>query len=109
VALAPAREKPRGRRAAAPPAAGDAGLFEALRELRLRLARERGVPPYVIFADAALRAMAEQRPRSADDFARIPGVGARKLEQYAEVFTGLIRAHGLAEGAPGKGLGGSPS
>lgn len=97
VALAPAREKPRGRRAAAvPTSAGDAGLFEALRELRLRLARERGVPPYVIFADAALRAMAEQRPRNADEFARIPGVGARKLEQYADAFTGLIRAHPAA-------------
>jgi ATP-dependent DNA helicase RecQ len=98
VALAPAREKARSRRAAtAPPAAGDAGLFEALRELRLRLARERGVPPYVIFADAALRAMAEQRPRDTDAFARIPGVGARKLEQYAEAFTGLIRSHGAAD------------
>jgi ATP-dependent DNA helicase RecQ len=66
-------------------------LFEALRALRKRLAQAQGVPPYVVFTDASLRAMARLRPTSRDDFAAIPGVGARKLEQYAANFTELIR------------------
>ena len=69
-------------------------LFDALRARRRELAAEQGVPPYVIFHDASLVAMAERRPRSLGEFATIPGVGATKLERYGETFLVIIRAHG---------------
>ncbi len=83
------REK---RRAAALEELGEAdrALFEDLRALRLRLAREQSVPPYVIFSDATLRAMAEQRPRDREALLGINGVGARKLERYGEAFLEVI-------------------
>jgi ATP-dependent DNA helicase RecQ len=67
-------------------------LFEALRSLRRDLAREQGVPPYVVFNDATLREMAEARPDSLSGLARISGVGAKKLETYGEAFLAAIRA-----------------
>ena len=54
----------------------DRDLFEALRALRLRLARERGVPPYVIFHDTTLRELAKQKPTSLDALRHVYGVGA---------------------------------
>ncbi|MFA5939301.1 MAG: DNA helicase RecQ [Sinimarinibacterium sp.] len=90
----PARKPRRGEAAAAsPPLPADEALFEALRALRKRLASEAGVPSYVVFTDASLRAMAERKPQDLDAFARIPGVGDRKLAQYGERFTALIREH----------------
>ncbi len=71
----------------------DQALFDALRALRRELAADQGVPPYVIFHDASLVAMAERRPRSLEEFAAIPGVGATKLERYGETFLEVIRAH----------------
>ncbi|MEC9361684.1 MAG: DNA helicase RecQ [Pseudomonadota bacterium] len=86
----------KGRRsdAAAAVTPADEALFEALRALRKQLATEAGVPPYVVFTDASLRAMAELRPTTLDAFARIPGVGDRKLAQYGEAFTMAILEHG---------------
>ena len=72
----------------------DQALFDALRARRRELAVDQGVPPYVIFHDASLVAMAERRPRSMEEFATIPGVGATKLERYGETFLEVIRAHG---------------
>jgi ATP-dependent DNA helicase RecQ len=71
----------------------EVGLFEQLRKLRKRLADERGVPPYVVFPDSTLYVMARQRPQSEAQFARIPGVGSSKLDQYFTLFTGAIREH----------------
>lgn len=65
-------------------------LFERLRELRLEMARDQGVPPYVIFHDSTLAAMARARPKTLDDFADLPGVGAVKLERYGEAFLSAI-------------------
>ncbi len=65
-------------------------LFEALRELRLTIAREQGVPPYVIFHDATLKAMASARPASLQALAGIHGVGQAKLERYGERFLAAI-------------------
>ncbi|GGJ63088.1 DNA helicase RecQ [Deinococcus aquiradiocola] len=65
-------------------------MFEALRELRLKLSREQGVPPYVIFHDATLRAMAEERPRTLGALGEISGVGARKRESYGEAFLAVL-------------------
>jgi ATP-dependent DNA helicase RecQ len=71
----------------------DATLWEALRARRLQLARAQGVPPYVVFHDATLTAMAERRPRTLGEFAEISGVGERKLAAYGEEFIAVIRAH----------------
>ncbi len=90
VSIAPAPENRPG--SAGLPAAGDA-LFTRLRALRKRLADENRMPPYVIFHDAALRAMAERLPRSLAEFAAIPGVGQAKLSRYGEVFVAAIREH----------------
>ncbi|MEO7000913.1 MAG: RQC domain-containing protein, partial [Ktedonobacterales bacterium] len=74
-------------------------LFLRLRALRKRLADKQGVPPYVVFADVTLRAMALNRPISEAAFAHIPGVGRLKLEAYYTPFTQIIRdfcaEHGL--------------
>jgi ATP-dependent DNA helicase RecQ len=75
--------------AAAP---GDEPLWEALRARRLELAREQGVPPYVIFHDATLLEMVRRRPRDLGALSLIPGVGRSKLERYGETFLALIAA-----------------
>jgi ATP-dependent DNA helicase RecQ len=64
----------------------DRDLFERLRSLRQQLARERRVPPYVIFSDASLREMARVRPRDLLSMRRIHGVGDVKLRDYGEMF-----------------------
>ncbi|HVB61623.1 MAG TPA: DNA helicase RecQ [Ktedonobacteraceae bacterium] len=68
-------------------------LFQHLRDLRKRVADDMGVPPYVVFADVTLRAMALQRPQSREQFASIPGVGSNKLEAYFSIFTAEIGAY----------------
>lgn len=70
--------------------APDEALFQRLRALRAELARDQGVPPYVIFHDATLRQMAELRPRSLPELAGIGGVGASKLERYGERFVDAV-------------------
>jgi len=74
----------------------DAALarFEALRELRARVAREQSVPAYVIFHDATLRAIAEHAPQTLAALGAINGVGATKLERYgAAVLAALQGEH----------------
>lgn len=75
----------------------DAEAFEALRKLRLRLAKDQDLPPYVIFHDATLREMVSRRPTSLAEFSRLPGVGESKLERYgAEFLSVLSHCFGLA-------------
>jgi len=69
------------------------GLFEALRELRLQIANERGVPPYVIFHDTSLRDMARRQPQTPEEFLHVHGIGERKLQNFGERFLAQIRAH----------------
>jgi ATP-dependent DNA helicase RecQ len=68
----------------------DEGLFAKLKELRTRLAQEAHVPPYIIFSDASLRDMCRKRPENREQFLRVSGVGAVKLEKYGEMFIALI-------------------
>ncbi len=68
----------------------DPELFEALRELRKRLAEQDRVPPFVVFSDATLAEMASRRPRDDQSFLAINGVGQRKLERYGEDFLALL-------------------
>ena len=78
----------------------DERLFEELRVLRRRLADERDVPPFVIFGDASLKQMSARFPQDADEFGRISGVGAAKLEQYGTDFIAVIQAYIEAHGRP---------
>ena len=66
-------------------------LFEALRGVRRDLAKEQGVPPYVIFHDATLRDMAAAKPRTLGEMGRLGGVGERKLAAYGQPFLDAIR------------------
>jgi ATP-dependent DNA helicase RecQ len=67
-------------------------LFEALRQERSRIARQQQVPPYVIFHDTTLRAMATVKPLTLMDMEQIPGIGAAKLERYGAQFLKVIAA-----------------
>ena len=69
----------------------DRDLFAALKAKRLELARERGVPPYVIFHDRTLVEMAGVKPATLGLMACISGVGEKKLEAYGETFLEVIR------------------
>ncbi len=95
-----AKPEPRSRRRPAVLASPDAPerpddktLFDALRRLRLDLARDQGVPPYVVFGDTTLTAMVRHRPTTLDAFARLSGVGQVKLERYGDDFIEAIRRH----------------
>ncbi|PTQ07809.1 DNA helicase RecQ [Sphingomonas oleivorans] len=87
--LPPKRERRRKDRAAQD--YPDDPLFDALRAVRRDLAREQGVPPYVIFHDATLREMAELKPRTLGGMKQVSGIGARKLEAYGQAFLDVIR------------------
>ena len=62
-------------------------LFERLRALRLVIAREEGVPPYIIFNDKTLIDMCEKLPVDADTMLSVSGVGQNKLMKYGSRFT----------------------
>jgi ATP-dependent DNA helicase RecQ len=68
----------------------DRGLFERLREMRLHIARGRGVPPYVIFHDTTLRELARSKPKTIDEIRRVYGVGARKAEDLGAQVLDVI-------------------
>jgi ATP-dependent DNA helicase RecQ len=71
----------------------DASLWEALRAHRLELAKDQGVPPYVIFHDSTLLEMARTLPTSLAALAAITGVGQVKLERYGGSFLDVLRGH----------------
>ena len=71
----------------------DIALWETLREKRRQLAEVQDVPPYVVFHDKTLQAMAREQPKRLDDFSRLPGVGERKLEKYGSDFLEVIISH----------------
>jgi ATP-dependent DNA helicase RecQ len=64
----------------------DRGLFESLKDLRRDIARERGLPAYVLFSDATLRDMARARPLSPAALLSVRGVGERKLSDFGQRF-----------------------
>ena len=87
----PVKGKIRTRGAGAASFGGDPNLFDKLREVRTRIARERGVPPYVIFHDTTLQQMAERRPSTVDDLRDIYGVGTKKAADFGDEFLDAIR------------------
>ena len=74
--------------------ANDDPLWQALKAKRMELAREQGVPPYVIFHDSTLLEILNQRPRSMAEFSQISGVGQAKLSRYADHFLEVISDQG---------------
>ncbi len=71
----------------------DPTLFSMLKDLRKKLAKQLEVPPYVIFQDPSLEAMATTYPITLEELQNIPGVGAGKAKRYGEEFCKLIRRH----------------
>ncbi len=89
----------RRRRENKPAAGGSLGieayeqpLWDELRALRTRLAKQHGVPPYVVFHDATLLAMLRALPANEDELARVSGVGEAKLKRYGHDFLSVINA-----------------
>ena len=112
---APSRRGKRAGRITSAPAGRAAGvraedfdeeLFARLRELRLRLARAQGVPPYIVFSDRTLREMASLAPRTDEELAQVTGVGSFKLARYGNAFLEAIREHGGGGKAAAREVGG---
>jgi ATP-dependent DNA helicase RecQ len=79
---------------AATDALRDSPLFEELKQLRRSLADERNVPAYVVFSDATLLEMTEQRPTTEAELLSISGVGPKKLATFGDPFLEAIRRAG---------------
>jgi ATP-dependent DNA helicase RecQ len=93
----PDRTRPERRRPAAEVESWqgvDRGLFDVLRSLRLQIARDRHVPPYVIFHDTTLRELARIKPRTLADLRHVYGIGDRKAAELGDVVLTAIRDHG---------------
>jgi len=67
----------------------DHSIFEQLRALRSDIAKESGVPPYVVFSDKTLKEMAEKLPLDKEAMLEVSGVGEVKFERYGEAFLAL--------------------
>lgn len=73
--------------------AADPVLYAMLKDLRKKVARQHNLPPYIIFQEASLEAMATLYPISEQDFLNIPGVGKGKVMRYGKPFIDLIKLH----------------
>lgn len=71
----------------------DPALFSMLKDLRKKVAKKHNLPPYVIFQDPSLEAMATTYPITIDELKNIPGVGEGKAKRYGQEFVDLIRRH----------------
>lgn len=71
----------------------DPVLYSMLKDLRKRVSKRLNLPPYVIFQDPSLEAMATTYPVNMDELQNVPGVGAGKAKRYGEEFLHLIRTH----------------
>ncbi|MGH1367979.1 MAG: DNA helicase RecQ [Maritimibacter sp.] len=87
----------------------DAPILSALKAKRRALAEAQSVPAYVVFTDRTLIEMAEKRPETLDDMARISGVGAKKLERYGAQFLAVIAGDAPTMHPSRRKLAGSPA
>ncbi len=71
----------------------DPALFSIMKDLRKKLSKKLDVPPYVIFQDPSLEAMATNYPVTIEELQNIPGVGAGKAKRYGKEFVELIKRH----------------
>src|SRR5262245_40976549 len=76
----------------------DRDLFEALRQVRQKLAETRGVPPYLVFGDATLRDLSRVRPSSLEKLQGIYGIGEAKFRGFGQAFFDAIDQHCKARG-----------
>jgi ATP-dependent DNA helicase RecQ len=72
-------------------------LWQALKNRRLELAKQQGVPPYIIFHDSTLIEIHHNKPQSLTEFATISGVGQSKLQRYGEAFIEVVKSEEFAE------------
>ena len=86
--------------ASTPISAEDQALWDALRALRLTLAKQAEVPPYVIFHDSTLREMLLHRPQTVAELGQLSGVGQVKLERYGDPFLDVLRRYPGERPAP---------
>ena len=89
-ARATAPESGASRKTRSAPEGVDAGLFNMLRALRLRIAEKRGLPAYMIFNDATLRYMCAMKPQTLEQLLDVPGVGEAKSRAYGDDFLRAI-------------------
>ena len=75
----------------------DEDTYDRLVAWRLEVAKERSVPAFVIFTDATLMAIAEDRPADAGGLLGVPGVGRTKCEQHAEAVLAILAEEGEPE------------
>ena len=68
----------------------EAAVFEKLRALRMELAKEHKVPPYIIFSDKRLIQMAMEKPSNKEEMLAVSGVGESKFEKYGEPFLACL-------------------
>ncbi len=93
--IRPERERP-----GLPSAPMSGELWEKLRSLRLEIARNQGIAPFIIFHDSTLREMIRTLPRTIEEMGEISGIGERKLERYGEQFMALILDYLKEQPAP---------
>jgi ATP-dependent DNA helicase RecQ len=74
----------------------DQGLFEKLRAWRAGEAREQGVPAYIVFGDATLRAIATERPTTLEQAGGISGIGEAKLQKYGEALLEVVATQAIS-------------
>lgn len=72
---------------------GDAGLYDILRAVRMRIAKQEKVPAYIIFSNLTLQDMAAKAPETIEEFLEVSGVGQVKAELYGEIFTEEIKKY----------------
>src|SRR4029453_7865355 len=77
-----------------PPTDEEGDRFERLRAWRRIEAQRAGLPPYIIFHDTALRAIARANPRTLDELQSLPGIGPRKLEAHGPAVIALLHPDG---------------
>ena len=75
-----------------------ADLFDVLKELRASLAKEAGIPAYVVFSNATLSDMAKKKPKTLSEFRKVSGVGEIKAAWYGKAFLDRIRSYNEESG-----------
>jgi ATP-dependent DNA helicase RecQ len=69
----------------------DAELFDKLRDLRVRIAEENSIPPYIVFSDKTLKDLSAKRPVTKEEMLQVHGIGEVKYERYGEAFLELLK------------------
>ncbi|MGK7908436.1 MAG: DNA helicase RecQ [Synechococcus sp.] len=88
------------RKEAEPLSEDEENLFQHLRKLRKQLADQQSVPPYIIFSDRTLKAMAQEQPETLEEFGQLIGVGQKKINQYGQIFLNALDDYLGARPAP---------